>query len=278
MKKIVILGAGGQLGKDLLQTFPDAHAFYHDPGRNLSIDITSENDVSEKIAGISPDVIINASALTNVDLCEREKKQAFLVNGQSVKYIVTAARRTGAFLVHVSTDYIFDGYLGEYDEDAVPNPINYYGLSKLVGEIYAGSYERCLVLRTSGVYGRANNFPVFVYNQLLRGDPVNAIKGYYSPIHSASLARCIRQLVGRDHTGTLNVAGIRISRYEFALKIAEKFGFDVSGISEIESSSSLTARRPFDSSLNIEKAKTVINFDFYSMESNLNLFSKSLMQ
>ena len=127
MKKIVILGAGGQLGKDLLQTFPDAYAFYHDSSKNLSIDITHENEVSEKILRISPDVIINASALTNVDLCEKEKKSAFLVNGQSVKYIVDAARRTHAFLIHVSTDYIFDGYRGEYDEEAVPNPINYYG-------------------------------------------------------------------------------------------------------------------------------------------------------
>ena len=278
MKKIVILGAGGQLGKDLLQTFPDAYAFYHDSSKNLSIDITHENEVSEKILRISPDVIINASALTNVDLCEKEKKLAFLVNGQSVKYIVDAARRTDAFLVHVSTDYIFDGHQGEYDEEAVPNPINYYGLSKLVGEIYANSYENSLILRTSGVYSRNNNFPVFVYNQLLKGNAVNAIKGYYSPIHSANLAKCIYHLVGLDRTGTLNVAGVRISRYEFARKIAEKFGFDVSLINEIENTNSMTARRPFDSSLNIEKAKTVMDFDFYSIESNLNLFSRYLLQ
>ena len=278
MKKIVILGAGGQLGKDLLQTFPDAYAFYHDSSKKLSIDITRKNEVSEKILGISPDVIINASAMTNVDLCEKEKKSAFLVNGQSVKYIVDAARRTHAFLVHVSTDYIFDGYQGEYDEDAIPNPINYYGLSKLVGETYANSYENSLILRTSGVYGRINNFPVFVYNQLLKGNAVKAIKGYYSPIHSANLAKCIYYLVGLERTGTLNVAGVRISRYEFARKIAEKFGFDVSLINEIENTNSMTARRPFDSSLNIEKAKTVLDFDFYSTESNLNLFSRYLIQ
>lgn len=278
MSGIVILGSGGQLGRELSLLFPEARKFYHTGPSGGKIDLSNLDGLEKTLLEIHPDVILNGAALANVDLCEKEKKLAYLINAEAVRVLVRVAKNIGSLLVHVSTDYVFDGKEGNYTEDSVPNPLNYYGLSKLIGDAYALSYENSIVVRTSGVFGYNKNFPLFVLNRLRENEPVTAIKGYYSPIHAKNLAESIKHLLAFEFRGVINIAGERISRYDFAVSIAEKFNLGKALVSENQSIANMNATRPFDSSLDISKAKGILGFDFQSLESNLNAFSERIDQ
>ncbi len=275
--KIMIIGAGGQLGRELVRLIPDGVRYYHSSNANGKlIDLANSDSILNAIEDERPDIIINVAAVANVDLCERDHMLAYQVNALALDTMVRACRKYGSTLIHISTDYVFDGEDGHYKEDSIPNPINYYGLSKLIGDSYALSYERSIVIRTSGVFGYTKNFPMFVFEKLKKGEHVSAIKGYYSPIHSRMLASAISDLLESDFTGILNVAGERISRFDLALKIAREFGFDSSLIGEADSIQSMGAKRPFDSSLDITVAKEIIHHNFYSTESNIKAMKSAL--
>ncbi len=277
MKKVLILGAGGQAGRELAELYPESLKVYHKSEKTGdSVDIADRSTISNLIREYCPEVVINAAALANVDLCEKNHPLAFAVNGEALRSIVEACRACGSHLVHISTDYVFDGSDGNYSEDSIPNPINYYGLSKLIGDIYALSYENSAVVRTSGVYGYNRNFPLFVLEMLENGKPVNAIDGYYSPIHANLLAKSISSLIDKNYKGIINVAGERVSRFDFANKIAEVFALDRSLITSRQNVTSMDAKRPFDSSLNLSRAKGKLDFDFHSIGANLNAFKRKL--
>ncbi|MCY0883745.1 MAG: NAD(P)-dependent oxidoreductase, partial [Acidianus infernus] len=267
--RVLLIGASGQLGIELNKLLskkyqvikvynsseiPDSH----------KMDITDFSRLEDFIIKTRPDVIINTAAMTDVDKCEVEREKAYKINAEAVKHMVRASRVVEAYFIHVSTDYVFDGTKGNYKEDDLPNPINYYGLTKLLGETFALSYDDSLVIRTSGVF-RHKGFPVYVYKTLKEGKTVFAYKGYYSPISARKLASAIEELLALRKTGLLNVAGERISRYELALKIKEKF--NLSGeVKEVDEVKGWTARRPFDSSLDSSKAKKILSVDFYSLD------------
>ena len=225
-----------------------------------------------------PEIVINASAFTNVDACELEKERAFAVNSLGVMNIASLCREYSSKFIHFSTDYVFSGTKGQYSEDSVPDPINYYGFSKSVGDAYALSLQSSLVVRTSGVYGYGKNFPRFVYDSLNAGKTVNVIEGYYSPITSELLARSVKYLIEHDKniSGILNIAGERISRFDLAKTIATTFNFDSDLIVKVQKLLNMKALRPYDSSLDISKAKRIIDFDFYSIDANIRSFRKIL--
>ncbi|NAZ31370.1 MAG: sugar nucleotide-binding protein, partial [Acidilobus sp.] len=159
--RYLIIGAG-QLGSELVRQLkangaggPEVFYTYHtrDPlGFGMRLDVTAFDLLEDLIIRLSPDVVINAVAMTDVDACEVDRALALKINAEAVRHMVRVARVTGSYLVHVSTDYVFDGERGMYREEDEPNPINYYGLSKLLGEAYALSYDDSLVVRTSGVF------------------------------------------------------------------------------------------------------------------------------
>ena len=276
MTGTLILGAGGQLGRELSILLPDSTKYFHSGSGGFKFDLRNFGELEKIVLKMEPDVILNASALANVDLCEKEKKLAFDINAYSLKTLSQAARRCGSLLVHVSTDYVFDGSDGNYGEGSVPNPINYYGMSKLLGDTYVDSYENSIIVRTSGVYGYNNNFPLFVLNKLRKGDPITAIKGFYSPIHAQNLARSIVSIAESSFRGLVNVAGVKVSRFELAVAIAEKFNLNSSLVAENVDLASLNAKRPYDSSLNITLARSMLKSDFYSIDSNLSAFAEKL--
>ncbi len=272
---ILILGAGGQLGSELHKLYPNATCYDHSSGSANYVDFQDYEKVERIILSSKCSWIINAAAFTNVDACEVNKETAYRVNGLAVNSIVKAARKIGSSVLHVSTDYIFDGRKGLYKEFDMPSPLNFYGISKLIGEVFAMGFEDSLIIRTSGVYGSKNNFPNFAYRQMMGGEQLNVLDGYYSPIHAKNLALAIKSLIEDDRKGVLNVAGTRVSRIELASEIARKYSLNESLINKVEKISSMQAIRPFDSSLDISNAKKALNFDFYSIESNLNLFDVS---
>ena len=276
--KVVILGAGGQVGRELSQLYPGAKSFFHKSEGADIIDLAKQDDIEKKILEVKPKIIINAAALANVDLCEKDKPLSYSVNGLSLFTITKIARKLDASLYHISTDYVFDGSEGNYSERSIPNPINYYGFSKLIGDTFALSYEKSAIIRTSGVFGHSNNFPIFVINTLKGNKQVNAIKGYYSPIHAKILAMAIRDLIDTNFYGMINVAADKISRYEFATRLADRFNLDRNLINEVESPVNMFAKRPFDSSLDISLAKKILGYDFHSVDVNLDALASSFSE
>jgi len=269
--KILIFGASGQLGLELSKILQgDLIKVYNsnEIEGGYKLDLTNFSMVEDFILKKKPDIIINTAAITDVDKCETEKDIAYKVNAEAVKHIVRAARVIEAYFIQISTDYVFDGQKGLYKEEDLPNPINYYGLTKLLGDIYALSYDDALVIRTSGIF-RNKGFPIYVYKTLKENKEVNAFKGYYSPISARKLAEAINEIIQYRKTGIINIAGERISRYELALKIKEKYNLD-GIIKEVDNIESWVAKRSFDSSLDISKAKKLLSVDFYSLDENLN--------
>ncbi|BBG24358.1 hypothetical protein IC006_1669 [Sulfuracidifex tepidarius] len=269
--KVIIIGASGQLGREIASLVPGSLLTYNSTPipSGVKLDVSNELQVSDFILKNRPDVIINTSAITNVDKCEEDRELAYKVNAVSAKFITRSASVVGAYLVHISTDYVFDGEKGMYKEDDLPNPVNYYGLTKLLGETYVLSYDLSLVIRTSGVFGSKSNFPTFVMENLKRGNPVKVVRSIYSPIHAKMLAKAIVEILPQRRTGILNIAGERISREDLALMIARKLGAE-NLISVVpDSEMKWKARRPRDSSLDISRAKSIISFDFYDTEKNL---------
>jgi len=269
--RILLIGASGQLGLELSSLLKGGEVIKVYNSKEIPdgyrLDLKNYPAVEDFIIKKRPDVIINTASLTDVDKCETEKGEAFKINAEAVKHIVRASRVVEAYLIHISTDYVFDGKKGLYKEEDLPNPINYYGLTKLLGETYALSYDDSLVIRTSGVF-RHKGFPIYVYKTLKEGKEVSAFKGYYSPISARKLAEAISELIDYRKTGILNVAGERISRVDLAMKIKEKFNLP-GGVKEVDDVKGWIAKRPFDSSLDISKAKKILSVDFYSLDENL---------
>lgn len=274
---MIIFGGYGQLGKSISSVFPDAITYSHSSG-DRKADVTDIEQLKVIFKSVKPEIVFNATAFTNVDACELEKERAYVVNSLGTRNIAMLCGKYSSKFIHFSTDYVFRGDKGLYSEDSIPDPVNYYGFSKAIGDAYALSPQSSLIIRTSGVYGYERNFPRFVYDSLSVGTMVSVIEGYYSPITSDLLASSIRYLidVNPDISGVLNVAGERISRIDLAKTIAKTFDFDSQLIVKAKKLSNMTAVRPYDSSLDISKAKKIIDLDFYSEEANMKSFRRML--
>ena len=277
MSYVVILGASGQVGRALSSLYPESSAYDHSTTIG-GTDVTNMQRLEEMYRSEKPEIVINATAFTNVDACEVEKDKAFAVNSSGVRNLAILCRKYSSKLIHISTDYVFSGTEGLYREGSTPDPINYYGFSKSIGEAYALSLESSLIIRTSGVFGYGKNFPRFVYDSLRKSQSVDVIDGFYSPITADLLSRSVKYLIDHNNeiNGILNIAGDRISRFDLANVIARTFDLEPSLIRSAHKLSGLKAPRPYDSSLDISKAKNIINFDFHSLMANMDSFRTML--
>lgn len=230
-----------------------------------------------------PEVIINSAAMTDVDLCESQPETATLVNATSVGYLADASKEMDAFLIQISTDYVFSGDKGKYSETDSPNPINQYGLSKLKGErsaVRIGEGAYCIA-RASVVYGwgRAHrpNAATYVYDKLSKKEKVSMVDDQYSsPTLNTNLAGMVLEIAERRIPGIMHTAGAsRLNRYDFAVDIARIFGMDTSLVSTVEAKNlNWKAKRPPDSSLNSAKAsKTLTNVPL-PIEQALRVFAR----
>lgn len=270
MKKLLLLGSTGQLGSQINSTLKDEYNIIK-IGHN-DLDFRNSYLIEDLILKNDPDIIINCMAMTDVDRCEDDKKDAFMINSESIKHIVRPLKITESYFINISTDYVFSGATGNYNESDIAEPINYYGVSKLMGDMFALSYDNSLVIRSSGIFSH-KGFPIFVYNKLKDKEKVYAIPGYYSPISASYLAHAIKFIIPYNKTGILNIAGERTSRMNLAGRIAELYNLD-KNIEEKDIE--MKARRPYDSSLNIDKAKKLIDFNFYDLDENLKTINKNL--
>lgn len=195
-QKILILGSNGMLGKELMEVFSGCDRTGWDID---DIDITDKSQVEKKITGLKPDIIINAAAYTDVDRCETDWETCMKVNGEAVGYIAGAAGKAGATVVHISTDYVFDGKKCDgYREDAAPDPINNYGKAKLLGERrLAANRGKYYLIRTSWLFGRyGKNFVETILKLAREREEIEVVddqKG--SPTYALDLSGRIREIV-----------------------------------------------------------------------------------
>jgi dTDP-4-dehydrorhamnose reductase len=292
--KILITGASGLVGMRLTEaanragheTFTIDNQHQIDSPSAYHIDLRHEQDMIEIMKLSSPDVVVHLASITDVDLCEHNPKLANEVNTIITRSLAQECSRAGSHLIYVSTDYVFDGKLGNYREEDQPNPINTYGLSKLRGEeATRNASEKFSIARTSVVYGWGRkfrpNFGSWVYTELEAGRPTRIVKDQYcSPTLDSQLARMLLEVAEKRIPGTIHLAGAsKLNRYEFALKIANKFQMDRTLIVPIDSrSTSWFAKRPLDSSLNVEKAQKLLTNKPENIELGLNEFARWIMQ
>lgn len=224
--KVLIIGKGGQLAWELEQLAPNSSDVTCVGIEEL--DITNELLVSEFINEIKPDVVINAAAYTAVDLAEKDKKTAYAVNELGVKYLAVACKKVGARVIHVSTDFVFDGESSTpYQTDTVPNPINVYGASKLAGDIALQDIlpESSVIVRTAWVYSKnGNNFVKSMLRLMKEKNELGIVYDQLgSPTWAKGLAECLwrmtdnSKLTGLFHWTDAGVA----SWYDFAVSIQE---------------------------------------------------------
>jgi dTDP-4-dehydrorhamnose reductase len=217
----LLTGASGQLGHDLQDTLRDHKVHVYNHG---ALDVTDREAVLRAVEQVRPNWVINAAAFNDVDGAESAVEAAFAVNGAGPGYLAEAAARADASIVHISTDYVFDGAKGTpYTEEDVPNPLSVYARSKLEGErrVLDSGASAC-VLRTAWLYGRhGKNFVKAILAAAEKGGPLKVVADQVgSPTATADLAHAIAQLIGTPARGLFHVANVgACSRFEFAKAI-----------------------------------------------------------
>jgi dTDP-4-dehydrorhamnose reductase len=195
VKKILILGASGMLGRDLQNVFPTAELRGHE------IEITDGERVTSLIHQLRPELVINAAAYTDVDGCEDNKDLARAVNGDSLAPLAQACNDCSSCLVHFSTDYVFDGTKTTYTEDEKPHPINVYGESKLLGEInIRKNMTNYRIIRTSWLFGKhGRNFVDTMIRLSTEMSQVKVVNDQFGkPTYTVDLAGKTREIAGLD--------------------------------------------------------------------------------
>jgi dTDP-4-dehydrorhamnose reductase len=290
--RILVTGASGLLGSKLVEILLRkgyvVYAGYNEnkpkAGLPVKLDVSNEGDVKRAFDISRPEVVVHAAALTNVDACELKKELAWSINVVGTRNIVKLSKKYSAFMIYISTDYVFKGDKGMYSEDDPTEPVNYYGYTKLKGEEEVRLLEEHCIARTSVIYGSIPaagkvNFALWVIDKLRKGEKVRALTDQWnSPTLNVNLAEMIVEIAERRLLGTFHLAGAtRISRYDFARLIARKFNLDERLIQPIMSNEiSWIAQRPRDSSLNVEKASRTLKIKPLDIHRSLEILRSEL--
>ena len=228
--KILICGCNGQLGKELISMLEGTNNIILKTDID-NLDITNYESVDYYISKNKPDVVINAAAFTNVDLCEKEINLAYKVNSLGPKNLAICSEKVNAKFVQISTDYVFDGEDNNlYKEYSKTNPLNVYGHSKLLGEQFTQSFcYKHFIIRTSWLYGDGNNFVKTMINLSKNQSEINVVNDQIgSPTSCKDLAICILNLINTEHYGIYHGSNNgQCSWYEFAKKIFEIKNIDI---------------------------------------------------
>jgi dTDP-4-dehydrorhamnose reductase len=258
--RAIVLGAAGQLGRELVALLGDGVAW---AGDRAEIDVTDGRAVASLLRGVRPDVVFNAAAYNRVDAAEAEPAAAFAVNAAAPYLLARASRDVGALLVHYSTDYVFDGEASRpYGEDDAPGPLGVYGASKLAGEhLVAAAAGQHLVIRTSGVLGRGGSgqkggsFVERIVARARAGEPLRVVTDQvFAPTCAADLARASLALVHAGARGVYHVTNAgSCSWYELACAALATAGIGAPVEPIRATELALPARRPAYSVLSCQK-------------------------
>ncbi|HJM48082.1 MAG TPA: SDR family oxidoreductase [Candidatus Marinimicrobia bacterium] len=264
MKRILVTGASGQLGRAFIRKTIGKYIVlgtgrkYFDFCPFKKGDITDRNFIKQTVDGYMPDAIVHFAAMTGVDECEQNHSEAESINTASVEQILN---EFSGYFIFISTDYVFDGKDGPYSEKEKTNPINVYGKTKLEAESIIRSHsQKWLILRTNVLFDYTDwttaSFVNWVVSSLRNRKSISVVLDQFNnPIWTDHLAQIIYSLMEIDATGLYHSGGIDyISRYDFALMIAKKFKLDSSLVSPITTKAlNQRALRPLKGGLRTEK-------------------------
>jgi len=295
--KILVTGSNGLLGQkligllsqdkgiELIATARKKLAFPLIKGKFFPLDITNSENTESVILKTKPDVVINTAAMTQVDQCETEQEACWKNNVLAVENVVKTCEKSGSHLIHISTDFIFDGTFGPLDESAVPNPISFYGKSKLAGEeIVKQSKLHWAILRTVLVFGvtkdmSRSNIVLWVKKSLEEGKVINVVNDQWrTPTLAEDLAMGCYLAAVKKAKGIYNISGYEMmTPYDIAIKTAEYFGLDKSLINQTDSTKfKQPAARPPKTGFIIDKAKRELGYAPSSFNDGLKVIASQI--
>ena len=271
---------------EVVATARGANRLYFEEGyKFMSMDISDAANVKEVITSEKPDVVINTAAMTNVDQCELEQDACWVANVDAVQHIVDACELSGSFLLHLSTDFIFDGTKGPLSEDEKPNPVSHYGESKLAAErILMNSKLDWAIARTILVYGivpkmSRSNIILWVKNSVEAGKEIKVVNDQWrTPTLAEDLAMGCYLIAKQKAMGVFNISGKDLlTPYEMAQKVVAYFDLDGSLITEADSSTfSQPAKRPPRTGFIIDKAREVLGYGPKSFDEGIAILANQL--
>ncbi len=298
-KKILVTGSNGLLGQkltDMLRYHSDYELIASSKGENRypetegytyeQLDVTDYTDIERLIVKYQPYAVIHTAAMTNVDQCESEKEACQKLNVDSVAHLIKLANQHPFYLVHLSTDFIFDGTTGPYKETDAPNPLSLYGHSKNDAELLLlASNINYSILRTIIVYGVAaamsrSNIVLWAKGALEKGSPIKVVNDQYRmPTLAEDLAKACILAIEKRAQGIFHISGKDyMSVIEMVRRIAKFFKLDDSIIEETDSSTlNQAAARPPKTGFVLDKAIHELGYDPHSFEEGLAVVQKQLV-
>jgi dTDP-4-dehydrorhamnose reductase len=295
--RILVTGANGLLGQKLVGLLQKDNSIHliatakskliPNPGKGeyQSLDVTNSTEVDKVISSAKPDVVINTAAMTQVDECELNHETCWKANVFSVQNLVKACVKQGTHLIQLSTDFIFDGTQGPLDENAIPNPISYYGSSKLAAEklVMESSVSWCII-RTVLVYGVAEglnraNIISWVKKSLEENKTIRVVTDQWrTPTLAEDLAMGCYLAAKRKANGIYNISGKDfLNPYQMAVRTAEFFNLDKTLIVKADASNfSQPARRPPRTGFIIDKATRDFGYQPHSFDEGLAIVAAQL--
>jgi dTDP-4-dehydrorhamnose reductase len=297
-KTILITGANGLLGQKLIDLYltktdkivvgsgvgPCRHPL-KDHFKYIELDITDEAQVQFKLNEFHIDTVINTAAMTNVDVCETDHEGCDKLNVDAVRYLVNACNTFDIHLIHISTDFIFDGTHGPLSENETPKPLSYYGWSKYKGELEVINHCNCYtILRTVLVYGvvsdmSRSNIVLWAKGALEKQQPMKVVNDQYrTPTLAEDLALGCYLAESKYVRGIFNISGKDFMRIdELVFRVADFFGYDKACVATTSSDVlNQAAKRPPITGFIIDKARKELGYEPHSFEEGLALLKSQL--
>lgn len=294
----MVTGSNGLLGQkitDLSLLDPEIELIATSVGPNRhplkagytyeELDVLDAQRLDELVAKYHPDAIIHTAAMTNVDACEHDRDKCYALNVKSVENLIEVCQSRNIQLIHLSTDFIFDGEDGPYTEDAKANPLSYYGETKLESEILLqNSSCNWAILRTIIVYGIVNdmsrtNIVLWAKAALEKGEPINVVNDQWRmPTLAEDLAQCCLLTVKKNAKGIFNASGKDLmSILEIVERVADYYGLDKTLINPISSESlNQAAKRPKKTGFILDKTMRELGYEPHSFEEGIAFMERQI--
>ena len=303
MKRILITGSNGLLGQKLVHQLLHNESYVllaTSMGENRmsilkeanytknyqSLDITNQEEVEKLVASFKPNVVINTAAMTNVDACETDRENCWKLNVLAVEYLIDACKNVDAHLIHLSTDFVFDGEKGPYKEDDIALPLSYYGQSKLASEklMQNSGLKHWAIARTIIVYGVAENMSrsnivLWAKEALEKKQPIKVVDDQFRmPTWADDLATGCLLIADKQANGIFHLSGKDfMSIYELVERVADYFGLEKNTMEKIKSNSlNQAAKRPPKTGFVLDKSIKILGYNPISFEEGLKKIAAEL--
>lgn len=297
-KKILITGSTGLLGLSLIRNRPkgfDIYAGYYnfkkeslpytDVCKYILFDIRKQDEVIQVFKNVMPEIVVHAASIGNVDYCEKNKEQAWQTNVEGSRNIIEACKENGAFLIFTSSNAVFDGEKPPYRENDKPNPVDYYGKTKLQTETdIINSKIKYVIARLITMYGwnhplERQNPVTWVLERLKKGEKLNIVNDIYNNhLFVDNAADAIWAIVAKDKQGIYHIGGSEVaSRYELACSVADIFGLDKRLLIPVSSSFFPSiAPRPKNTSYRVDKMRNELSVNPIGITEGLAIMRNNL--